>query len=269
MAGNKRSSRRWTGLICVLLGLGIVWGIYVSRTSDKEIGATSLHEAERLFEYTELLPSDEGEIVRHAYYTLSFNSRHKQANWVYYTLELEGKERLAERTDLFREDKKVSIGSAKPSDYTKSGYDRGHLCPAADMAHSAEAMEETFLMSNISPQLPVFNRGIWKSLEKQVRDWGEKERIYVVTGPVFKDNKGKIGQTGVTVPGFFYKVVYAPGARRMIGFVLPNTKEKRQLRDYVVTVDSVERLTNIDFFPQLPDTLENRLEAIVDYDSWR
>ena len=119
-------------------------------------------------------------------------------------------------------------------------------------------------MSNISPQLPVFNRGIWKSLEKLVRDWGEKERIYVVTGPVFKDNKGKIGRTGVTVPGFFYKVVYAPGARQMIAFVLPHTKEKRQLRDYVVTVDSVERLTNIDFFSQLPDTLENRLEAAVD-----
>ena len=202
-----------------MLGLGIVWGFYVSRTSDKEIGAASLHEAKRLFEYTELLPSDEGEIVRHTYYTLSFNSRHKQANWVYYILGSEGKERVAERTDRFREDKKVPSGSAKPSDYTKSGYDRGHLCPAA--------------------------------------------------GPVFKDNKGKIGRTGVTVPGFFYKVVYAPGARQMIAFVLPNTQEKRQLRDYAVTVDSVERLTNIDFFPQLSDTLENRLEAAVNYDSWR
>ena len=217
-----------------MLGLGIVWGFYVSRTSDKEIGAASLHEAKRLFEYTELLPSDEGEIVRHTYYTLSFNSRHKQANWVYYILGSEGKERVAERTDRFREDKKVPSGSAKPSDYTKSGYDRGHLCPAADMTHSAEAMEETFLLSNI-----------------------------------FKDNKGKIGRTGVTVPGFFYKVVYAPGARQMIAFVLPNTQEKRQLRDYAVTVDSVERLTNIDFFPQLSDTLENRLEAAVNYDSWR
>ncbi|MSA65769.1 DNA/RNA non-specific endonuclease, partial [Odoribacter splanchnicus] len=107
MTGKKRYSRRWTRLIGGLLGLGIVWGFYVSRTSDKEIGAASLHEAKRLFEYTELLPSGEGEIVRHTYYTLSFNSRHKQANWVYYTLELEGKERVAERTDRFREDKKV------------------------------------------------------------------------------------------------------------------------------------------------------------------
>ena len=90
MTGKKRYSRRWTRLIGGLLGLGIVWGFYVSRTSDKEIGAASLHEAKRLFEYTELLPSDEGEIVRHTYYTLSFNSRHKQANWVYYILGSEG-----------------------------------------------------------------------------------------------------------------------------------------------------------------------------------
>lgn len=247
---RKRYFRYWIGLGCALLLL------------------TSLHKAEGVFEYTELLPSDDGEIVRHVYYTLSFNNRHKQANWVYYTLDLGGKSRLAERTDRFREDKKVSGGSAKSSDYTKSGYDRGHLCPAADMAYSAEAMEETFLMSNISPQLPVFNRGIWKSLEKQVRDWGERERIYIVTGPVFEDNKGKIGKSGVTVPGFFYKVIYAPGIRQMIAFILPNSNEKKQLRDYIVTVDSVERLTHIDFFPQLPDTLENRLEATVDYGSW-
>ena len=230
-----------------MLGLGIVWGFYVSRTSDKEIGAASLHEAKRLFEYTELLPSGEGEIVRHTYYTLSFNSRHKQANWVYYTLELEGKERVAERTDRFREDKKVSSGSAKPSDYIKSGYDRGHLCPAADMAHSAEAMEETFLMSNISPQLPVFNRGIWKSLEKLVRDWGEKERIYIVTGPVFKDNKGKIGRTGVTVPGFFYKVVYAPGARQMIAFVLFPAITDNSLGVFSQNISSSEKYSYIVF----------------------
>lgn len=164
----------------------------------KKLGAASLHEAKRLFEYTELLPSDEGEIVRHTYYTLSFNSRHKQANWVYYILGSEGKERVAERTDRFREDKKVPSGSAKPSDYTKSGYDRGHLCPAADMTHSAEAMEETFLMSNISPQLPVFNRGIWKSLEKQVRDWGEKDGF--ILSPVLFLKTIKEKSVGLELP---------------------------------------------------------------------
>ncbi|MFR3851617.1 MAG: DNA/RNA non-specific endonuclease [Odoribacter splanchnicus] len=104
-----------------------------------------------------------------------------------------------------------------------------------------------------------------ESLEKQVRR-GEKRTDLYCHRSCFKDNKGKIGRHCLR---FFYKVVYAPGARQMIAFVLPNTQEKRQLRDYAVTVDSVERLTNIDFFPQLSDTLENRLEAAVNYDSWR
>lgn len=181
---KKRYSRRWTRLIGGLLGLGIVWGFYVSRTSDKEIGAASLHEAKRLFEYTELLPSDEGEIVRHTYYTLSFNSRHKQANWVYYILGSEGKERVAERTDRFREDKKVPSGSAKPSDYTKSGYDRGHLCPAADMTHSAEAMEETFLMSNISPQLR-FLTGEYGKAWKSKFGIGERKNGFILSPVLF------------------------------------------------------------------------------------
>lgn len=214
------------------------------------------------------LPESTGELVRHAYYTLSFNCGHKQANWVYYRLSSENVTKESARTDNFREDPLVLSGSAKPSDYTKSGYDRGHLCPAADMTQSAEAMSETFYMSNMSPQVPAFNRGIWKRLEEQVREWGSKEQIYVITGPVFKDVKGKIGNSGVTVPGFFYKVIYSPSRRQMIGFVLPNGKEKGRIPDYVVSVDSVESLTGIDFFPQLPDSLENRLEAHSDYRYW-
>lgn len=211
----------------------------------------------------EYLPESEGEIIRHTYYTLSFNSGHKQANWVYYSPRL-GKDGAAvRRSDNFRVDPLVSVGCAKPSDYTKSGYDRGHLCPAGDMTHSPEAMSETFYMSNMSPQLPGFNRGIWKSLETQVREWSKKEPLYVVTGPVFKDNKGHIGEGQVTVPGYYYKVVYSPSRQQMTAYLLPNSKSAKKLTEYVVSVDSVETLTGIDFFPQLPDTLENRLEAKV------
>ena len=90
----------------------------------------------------------------------------------------------------------VASGSAKPSDYVKSGYDRGHLCPAGDMTQSVEAMSETFYMSNMSPQVPGFNRGIWKSLEEQVRKWGKEEQIHVVTGPVFENEKENRGESG-------------------------------------------------------------------------
>lgn len=217
-------------------------------------------------EIIEFLPQSSGEIVRHLYFILSFNPQHKQANWVYYQPRVEGG--IAVRTNNFREDKMVSSGSAKPSDYLKSGYDRGHLCPAGDMTQSIEAMSETFYMSNMSPQIPAFNRGIWKSLEEQVRKWGEKEQIYVVTGPVFKDRKGYIGENKVTVPGYYYKVVYSPSRGQMIGFVLPNEKSYRKFADHIVSVDSVENLTGIDFFPQLPDSLENRLESWSDYSKW-
>ncbi len=254
---RKRGKGRWW--ICLVLLLGVAWFFYASWRpfSEKES-----------FAEVEYLPSDEGELVRHTYYSLSFNSEHKQANWVYYVLALQGQKKRAERTDNFREDRKVTSGSAKPSDYTHSGYDRGHLCPAGDMAQSELAMQETFFMSNIAPQVPQFNRGIWKKLEERVRDWARREPICIATGPVFKDSKGKIGKSGVTVPGYFYKVLYAPVHQRMIAFLLPNSPDKRPLQEYVVTVDSVECLTNIDFFPQLADTLETRLEAMADYAVW-
>lgn len=220
-------------------------------------------------ERTEFIPASSGEIVRHSCYVLSFNCSQKQAEWVYYSSQLNHDGKGVQRTDNFREDKAVPCSSAKPSDYAGSGYDRGHLCPAADMTQSAEAMSETFLMSNISPQTPAFNRGIWKTLEKQVRKWGNNEKIYVVTGPVFKKIKGYIGKSRILVPGYFYKVIYSPSRQQMLGFVLPNEESRKSIMEHVVSVDSVESLTGIDFFPQLPDSLENSLEACPDYRKWQ
>lgn len=260
----------------IAVGL-LVWAIYsYFGLSERQVSAlpytgrqtieTQIAEVEE--KQVDYLPDSPGELVRHTYYTLSFNPLHRQANWVYYSPRIKEGNEAASRTDDFREDRLVLSGSAQSSDYTKSGYDRGHLCPAGDMTYSEEAMSETFYMSNMSPQTPGFNRGIWKSLEERVRSWGKKELIYVVTGPVFKENKGKIGKNKVTVPGYYYKVVYSPVREQMIGFILPNTKSRRVLNDYVVSVDSVENFTGIDFFPQLPDTLENRLEAVADFRKW-
>lgn len=217
---------------------------------------------------TEYFPETKGKLIRHSYYVLSYNPTHKQADWVYYSPRLRTGKEGAERTDNFREDPMVGPESANPSDYSKSGYDRGHLCPAGDMTQSAEAMSETFYMSNMSPQVPGFNRGIWKNLEEQVREWSKKGIIYVVTGPVFKEMKGAIGRNKVTVPGYYYKVVYSPSSQQMIGFILPNGKTNKRPADFVVSVDSVEHFTGMDFFPQLPDSLENRLEAHSDYQKW-
>jgi len=222
-------------------------------------------------ESVDYLPVPSNDLVKHTYYTLSYNEKYEQANWVYYSLTdsmvIKGG---SERSNKFKEDKMVSTGSAKSADYTKSGYDRGHLCPAADMDFNPIAMEESFLMSNICPQAPDFNRGIWKELETEVRDWAKKEhKLYVVTGPVFNDNKGTIGQEEVLVPGYFFKILYEETNQpKIMAFVFPNRKSDRPLTDFAVPVDEVEKLTGLDFFSQIPDELENKLESRVDFSEW-
>jgi endonuclease G len=175
-----------------------------------------------------------------------------------------------ERSNQFKMDTLVPTGSAKSSDYTKSGYDRGHLCPAADMGFNQKAMFESFMMSNISPQKPDFNRGIWKELETSVRGWAKKEhKIFVVTGPVFKDNKGTIGKDEVLVPGYFYKLILdLTGEPKIIAFLLPNEKSDRPIKDFAVTTDEVEKITGFDFFSQLPDSIETKLESKVELAGW-
>ena len=204
---------------------------------------------------------DGGMRVEYKHYCLGFNKEHKQANWVYYELTSANLTGKASRKNDFRVDPKISQWCATPEDYKRSGYDRGHLCPAADMSFDAKAMSETFYMSNMSPQVPMFNRGIWKELEEHVRNRARKEKLYVVTGPIFKSNKGAIGKGKVTVPGYYYKLFYSPSKQQMIAYVLPNEESKRPLNSFAVPVDKVEKMTGIDFFSQLPDDLERVLEA--------
>jgi endonuclease G len=213
-----------------------------------------------------------GQIVDHFYYTLSYNEAHEQANWVMYRLPasfLTGER--AERSDNFRTDPEITTGSATPDDYKRSGYDRGHLLPAADMGWSVEAMSLTFLMSNMSPQEPSFNRGIWKKLETRVREWAvEDGLIYVVTGPVLEDGLPEIGEDQVSVPKYFYKVIldYQEPEIKGIGFVMANRKSKLDIYHYAVNIDSVEKLTGLDFFPALPDEFEAEIEFTLNLNDW-
>ena len=181
-----------------------------------------------------LLPtSTTGAIIHHTYYCLSYDEAHEQAEWVYYELIPGMITGSIERTDNFRPDPNVSTGSAELIDYKGSGYDRGHLAPAGDMKSSRTAMSNSFYMSNMSPQEPSFNRGIWKTLEATVRTWAiSSGKVYVATGPVFQNNKGSIGTNQVTVPGHYYKVVYDPSEEKMIGLVLPHEKGSASLDSY-------------------------------------
>lgn len=218
----------------------------------------------------ELLPtSTTHQIVRHTYYTLSYSEPNEQAEWVYYELTAEMVRGNQKRTDDYRPDEKVTTISAQIDDYKGSGYDRGHLCPAGDMKLSYKSMSESFYLSNMSPQIKEFNDGIWNDLENKVRSWAlVKGELYVVTAGVLTSNMGKIGPDGVTVPKYFYKVLYYPKKEKMIAFLIPNESINKPLRYFVVTVDSIEKLTGIDFFPELPDSLENRLESKIDISEW-
>jgi endonuclease G, mitochondrial len=215
------------------------------------------------------IPLSTGEIIKHTYYTLSYSESNEQAEWVYYKLTSYMILGTHERTNDFRVDSAVSSGSAELTDYEGSDYDRGHLCPAGDMTISYTAMSESFYLSNMSPQDPLFNRGIWETLESIIRNFAKEENeIYVVTGPIFRNNKGVIGANRVTIPGFYYKIVYSPFNEKMIAFILPNAKGTNEIEDYIVTVDSIERLTNIDFFPHLSKNLQSRLEGKTEVNKW-
>jgi endonuclease G len=211
------------------------------------------------------------QIVKHNYFTLSYSEKHELAEWVAYELTKERAEGDIERSDNFCIDPLVSTGSANPDDYVGSGYDKGHLAPAADMKFNSTAMLECFYMSNMSPQAPSFNRGIWKQLEEQVRTWAITYKdIYIVTGGVLKYTSGDIGANHVSIPKYFYKVVldYTEPDIKAIALILPNEKGTKQLEEYVITIDSLESLTGIDFFPALPDKLEKELESTSHPEKW-
>ena len=219
----------------------------------------------------ELQPtSTTGQIVKHNYFTLSYSEKDEQPEWVYYELTSEMVRGKQKRTDDYRPDSLISSVSAQLEDYRGSGYDRGHLCPAGDMKLNHVSMTESFYLSNMSPQDRYFNAGIWNDLENNVRQWAiASGRIYVITAGVLTQNKGKIGSNGVSIPKYFNKVIHDPnGQGKMIAFLLPNENSIKPLQTFVVSVDSLESLTGIDFLPSLPDTIENLLESQKDLSGW-
>ena len=223
------------------------------------------------------------------YYSLCYRESYEQAEWSAYCLRDFMLEKNVKRTNDFRPDPEIAGGSATLADYKKSGYDRGHLTPAGDMVFSKEAMSETFYMSNMCPQAAAFNRGIWKDLEDQVREWVRLYgTAYVVSGPVLSkpaEEYPSIGESKVAVPELFYKVILVPiyedGVNQestetletcadmiAIAFVIPNKGCEGDFWQYAASVDEVEEITGLDFFPLLEDDVENRVEADCNPRPW-
>ncbi|GAA4238596.1 DNA/RNA non-specific endonuclease [Postechiella marina] len=215
--------------------------------------------------------STTGQIVHHQGYSLSYNEKHEQAEWVAYELKKSHLSSINHKRPYFEVDKAVKTGAAHWRNYKKSGFDRGHLCPAGDRRYSKSAHDETFLTSNISPQEHKFNSGVWNRLEQKVRYWaGKYNGVFVVTGGVLKGSMKTIGDEEVAVPNQFYKVLIDnnTGKTKVIAFLMPHKDSKKPLYEFVVSVDEIEKLTGIDFCPQLEDKLENKLEASTNYKNW-
>jgi endonuclease G len=211
------------------------------------------------------------EVIEHKYYTLSYSENNEQAEWVAYELKKEQLSHSNLERPFFIDDPAVETGSASWKNYKRSGYDKGHLCPAGDRRFSREAFNETFYTSNISPQLNDFNAGIWNRLEQKTRYWAAKyDGVYVVTGGVLNGNLKTIGKEHVAVPKYFYKILLdnSRGEYKTIAFLVPHEDSERPLNQFVVSIDAIEKMTGIDFFPKLPDAIENRLEKTSDYKGW-
>ena len=212
------------------------------------------------------------QILRRTGYTASYNSDTRLPNWVAWQLTAEHTSGPHKRGGIdFAEDEDVPEPRATDWDYYRSGYDRGHLCPSADNKWSEAAQRESFLFTNICPQNHSLNAGDWNEMEQQCRRWADElGSIYIVSGPIlYKGRHKTIGKNKVVVPEAFFKVVLRTGEDpKAIGFIYKNAEGNRPKGDYVNTVDEVERLTGIDFFPSLPDDVEAKVEAAADIADW-
>lgn len=239
-------------------------------SSAKRIGTTDGGS----FEYTPGFPQNgNGIFLQRIGYRVSYNRDTMQPNWVAWRLTgghcsgnagRDGKE--------FTEDESVPSPRADTYDYTGTGYDRGHMCPAADNKWSHDAMEQSFLMTNICPQNPELNRGDWNEIEQQCRVWAKQYgKIYIVCGPVFLRGKHrKIGKHSIPVPDAFFKVVLRMSPEpRGIGFICRNTDGSHPKDFYVNSISEIERITGYKFFPNLKGNISRMVKSSRSLNDWR
>ncbi len=266
---RKRQRRRWIYTILMIVCIVGFWWFENFYTPDPYSGGSEAHQTPFPEAY---VPSfSQGEYVRHDHYELAYSERHEQAAWVAYVLSPEHLTYEDRTRPFFVEDPRVRTKSADWRNYRGSGFDRGHLCPAGDRRFSETAYNQTFYTSNISPQDPEFNAGIWNDLEQQVRTWCKRYgTVYVITGGVLEDGLPSIGEEDVTVPEYFYKVVFRGSGQdlRVAGFLFPNRSLNGGLDSYRVPLDRIEQLSGVDFFPNWDLERQEQLEAGIVREHW-
>lgn len=275
---KSHSNNKLGCIIAIIVLIPILFGVYlycqqinIQKNNELQTDASLQIPLGKDLETPISLAPRQEQIIRHSGYTVSYNKDLKIPNWVSYELTREETRGKEKRGNRFIADPLVTGPIATNADYTRSGYDKGHMAPAADMKWSPEAMKESFYFSNMCPQHPQLNRRGWKNLEEKIRDWAIADSaIIIICGPIINQSSRTIGKNKVAVPERFFKVVLSPFVKpvRGIGFLFNNRQAVEPLSTYAVTIDSIEKLTNMDFFSPLPDEIENEVEANADYYQW-
>ena len=212
------------------------------------------------------------QILKRTSYYLSYNKSLLIPNWVAWHLTAEHADGDIPRDNAYYEDMDVPLPRATNEDYHGSGWSRGHMCPAGDNKWDAEAMRESNLLTNICPQHASLNSGLWNVIERDCRKWAQKYGdLYIVCGPVLLNREHEtIGVNKVVVPEAFFKVILRMNPQpAAIGFIIRNNEGKKKKGQFVNTIDDVERITGMDFFPSLPDSVEDKVEAYSNLEDWK
>lgn len=258
-------------LVVILVGLCYYFDLPIVEIISNNIEKVN-YEIAAVEEGMEIPVTPQGtpeQVLHKTNYTVSFNKKTNIPNWVAWSITSDELIERESRSNNFQPDPELPSHSAVTTeDYTGSGYDRGHMCPAADNRYHWRAMDESFYMTNICPQNHNLNAGVWSTLEQQCRKWAETgSTVYIACGPII-DPKQKAQHIGdkhkVRVPDGFFKVVLfglEGNNPRAYGFVFENKSGKKALEHYARTVDEIETLTGFDFFSPLDDSIEKRIEA--------
>ena len=251
-----------------------VKGFYDTRAVAKdEVAEGQKAKVVRMYELPAQLTDRPEQILKRKGYTTSYNSNTKAPNWVAWHLTKSHTYGSFQRKDeVFTEDMDVKAPRATDNDYYNSRFDRGHMCPAGDNKWDKLAMEESFLFTNVCPQNHGLNKYEWNDLEILCRDWArEYGAIDIVCGPIYAKNgeQKTIGRNKVWVPDAFFKVILCrQGKPKAIGFIYKNLGQKQPMSEAVYSVDEIEWLTGIDFFPELDDKTEDRVEVSASLSEW-
>lgn len=264
-----KNKKTYTILIALcIIGFWVFENFYTPKIQDDSDAQGEIHRIA-----SRLLPElNSNKVVKHKYYILSYSEPHEQAEWVAYQLRKNHLTYDNRRRPYFIEDPKVKSKSADWRNYKRSGFDRGHLCPAGDRRFSEFAYNETFYTSNISPQRKDFNAGVWNRLEQQVRQWCKRYGdLYVITGGVLEEGLEEIGDEDVDVPNSFFKLVFRKENEkiRALAFLIPHAETQEPLQNFLVPIDELEHISKLNFFYEMEADKQHQIESSKEPGYWK